>query len=69
MIIRIIGTGIGIALIFYVLLLRGLPVLFFIKMLPQYQQNEILKEAMKNGSIQKILINGAPILSFDKILK
>lgn len=29
----------------------------------KYQQNEILREAMKNGSIQKILINGAPILS------
>jgi regulator of protease activity HflC (stomatin/prohibitin superfamily) len=29
----------------------------------KYQQNEILRESMKNGSIQKILINGAPILS------
>lgn len=36
----------------------------------KYQQNEILKEAMKNGNIQKILINGAPVLSFDsKVLK
>jgi regulator of protease activity HflC (stomatin/prohibitin superfamily) len=31
----------------------------------EYQRNEILKAAMENGSIQKILINGAPILSFD----
>lgn len=31
----------------------------------EYQRNEILKEAMKNGSIQKILINGAPVLSLD----
>jgi hypothetical protein len=29
----------------------------------KYQQNEILREAMKNGSIQKILINGANVLS------
>ena len=29
----------------------------------EYQRNEILREAMKNGSIQKILINGAPVLS------
>ena len=29
----------------------------------QYQQNEILREAMKNGSIDKIIINGAPVLS------
>lgn len=29
----------------------------------EYQRNEILREAMKNGSIQKILINGANILS------
>lgn len=36
----------------------------------KYQQNEILQEAMKNGNIQKILINGAPVLSFDsKVLK
>jgi len=35
----------------------------------EYQRNEILKEAMKNGSIQKILINGAPVLSLsDKII-
>ena len=32
----------------------------------EYQRNEILREAMKNGSIQKILINGAPVLSFGK---
>jgi regulator of protease activity HflC (stomatin/prohibitin superfamily) len=32
----------------------------------EYQRNEILREAMKNGSIDKILINGAPILSFGK---
>lgn len=36
----------------------------------EYQRNEILREAMKNGDIQKILINGAPVLSFDsKVLK
>lgn len=36
----------------------------------EYQKNEILREAMKNGSIDKILINGAPILSLsDKIIK
>jgi regulator of protease activity HflC (stomatin/prohibitin superfamily) len=29
----------------------------------EYQRNEILREAMRNGSIQKILINGAPVLS------
>lgn len=29
----------------------------------EYQRLEVLREAMKNGSIQKILINGAPILS------
>lgn len=29
----------------------------------EYQRNEILREAMQNGSIQKILINGAPVLS------
>ena len=29
----------------------------------KYQQNEILREAMKNGSIDKIIINGAPVLS------
>ena len=29
----------------------------------KWQQNEILREAMKNGSIQKILINGASVLS------
>lgn len=34
MIVRIIGTGFGVALILYVLLLRGLPVLFFLKMIP-----------------------------------
>jgi hypothetical protein len=34
MVTRIIGIGIGVALLLYVLLLRGLPVLFFIKMLP-----------------------------------
>jgi len=28
-----------------------------------YQRNEILREAMKNGSIEKILINGANVLS------
>ena len=31
-----------------------------------FQRNEILREAMKNGSIEKILINGAPVLSFGK---
>lgn len=31
-----------------------------------YQRNLILEKAMQNGSIQKILINGAPVLSFDK---
>jgi hypothetical protein len=31
---RILGTGIGILLILLVLLARGIPVLFFIKMLP-----------------------------------
>jgi hypothetical protein len=31
---RIFGTGIGILLILLVLLARGIPVLFFIKMLP-----------------------------------
>jgi hypothetical protein len=31
---RILGTGIGIFLILLVLLARGIPVLFFIKMLP-----------------------------------
>jgi hypothetical protein len=34
MITRILGTGIGILLILLVLLARGIPVLFFIKMLP-----------------------------------
>jgi hypothetical protein len=34
MIIRILGVGLGVALLLYILLLRGLPVLFFIKMLP-----------------------------------
>lgn len=29
----------------------------------EYQRLEVLREAMKNGSIQKILINGAPVLS------
>ena len=28
-----------------------------------FLRNEITREAMKNGSIQKILINGAPVLS------
>jgi len=31
---RILGTGIGILLILLVLLARGIPVLFFIKMVP-----------------------------------
>jgi hypothetical protein len=31
---RILGTGLGIFLILLVLLARGIPVLFFIKMLP-----------------------------------
>ena len=34
MIARILGTGVGVFLILFVLLSRGLPVLFFIKMLP-----------------------------------
>jgi hypothetical protein len=34
MIVRIIGVGVGIALLLFILLLRGLPVLFFLKMLP-----------------------------------
>jgi hypothetical protein len=34
MITRIIGVGLGVAVLLYILLLRGLPVLFFIKMLP-----------------------------------
>jgi regulator of protease activity HflC (stomatin/prohibitin superfamily) len=34
----------------------------------EYQRNEILRAAMENGSIQKILINGAPILSFDGVV-
>jgi hypothetical protein len=34
MIVRIIGAVIGASLLLYVLLLRGLPVLFFIKMVP-----------------------------------
>ncbi len=34
MIARILGTGVGIFLILLILLSRGLPVLFFMKMLP-----------------------------------
>jgi hypothetical protein len=34
MIIRIIGVGIGVSALLYILLLRGLPVLFFLKMIP-----------------------------------
>ena len=34
MIARILGTGVGVFLILFVLLSRGIPVLFFIKMLP-----------------------------------
>jgi hypothetical protein len=34
MIARILGTGAGVFLILFVLLARGIPVLFFIKMLP-----------------------------------
>ena len=34
MIARILGTGVGVFLILFVLLSRGLPVLIFIKMLP-----------------------------------
>jgi hypothetical protein len=34
MIARILGTGVGVFLILLVLLARGIPVLFFIKMLP-----------------------------------
>jgi predicted tellurium resistance membrane protein TerC len=34
MVTRILGTAVGVLLLLYVLLLRGLPVLFFIKMLP-----------------------------------
>jgi hypothetical protein len=36
----------------------------------EYQRLEVLREAMKNGSIQKILINGANVLSLsDNIFK
>lgn len=36
----------------------------------EYQRLEVLREAMKNGSIQKIIINGAPVLSLsDSIVK
>jgi len=34
MLVRIFGVAIGVLLLLYILLLRGLPVLFFIKMLP-----------------------------------
>jgi hypothetical protein len=34
MITRIIGVGLGVAVLLYILLLRGLPVLFFLKMIP-----------------------------------
>jgi len=34
MITRIIGASIGVLLLLYILFLRGLPVLFFIKMIP-----------------------------------
>lgn len=34
MIVRIAGLLVGVLLLFYILLLRGLPVLFFIKMAP-----------------------------------
>jgi hypothetical protein len=32
----------------------------------EYQRLEVLREAMKNGSIQKILINGANVLSLSE---
>jgi hypothetical protein len=34
MVVRIVGVGIGVALLLFILFLRGLPVLFFLKMLP-----------------------------------
>jgi len=34
MIVRVVGVLIGVAFLLYILLLRGLPVLFFIKMIP-----------------------------------
>jgi hypothetical protein len=34
MVIRILGVSIGVASLLYILLLRGLPVLFFLKMIP-----------------------------------
>jgi hypothetical protein len=34
MIVRVIGTVIGVSLILFILLVRGLPVLFFLKMIP-----------------------------------
>jgi len=34
MVARIIGTIVGVTILLYVLLLRGLPVLFFLKMIP-----------------------------------
>ena len=34
MVARIIGTSVGVALVLLILLLRGLPVLFFLKMIP-----------------------------------
>jgi hypothetical protein len=34
MVVRIVGISVGVLLLLYVLLLRGLPVLFFIKMFP-----------------------------------
>lgn len=34
MIVRVLGILIGVAFLLYILLLRGLPVLFFIKMIP-----------------------------------
>jgi hypothetical protein len=34
MVIRIIGVSIGVSALLYILLLRGLPVMFFLKMIP-----------------------------------
>jgi hypothetical protein len=34
MITRIVGTLVGVSVLLYILLLRGLPVLFFLKMIP-----------------------------------
>jgi hypothetical protein len=34
MVVRILGIGVGVSALLYILLLRGLPVLFFLKMIP-----------------------------------